>query len=543
MWWMALAMAGPENSIERLLRDGEIEKAQQKCARLDARAPSQPRALREVCANAMWHDAKAQNTYAAWAAFTVAWKGTARAVEAHENAASAKLSVIGEKAASSTYAAFLEEFGDTQAAPRAKALMSRAALRGIDSLDEARKAAVDFSGDPALGPALQPWFDQFVNVQVRGDAIEASLEPKFELPDAELKAAWAGRIGDTVLPLDKAAARHLGDLGVPEGHIRQYAKKDEVPYPPCTVHDLEIGVQVTLSPLTAFVPQNRPCGGNSPTFVAEEAGRLTGLTLEGGHSIRFGNGTSPTLEWVGDDDTRTAIPLLGDRKPSVIKVGTLLGQQVGALWLLHPIAGGMPFYVNEEPPPNAKPLPDTLVSVPVPSDVQLIGTAVGDTRLEKPGDPKWTRSLPAGKVRVMSPWLAEILGLHDKNKAMGRKHLDPLPRGFTPNWKPLPDVVEREKIRVALEGFGIALDRAWTVALQSDGKSEVVFEGRFKNDTVRGVLDPRRGGWRLFVYHADPAGDPLTFERQGRTWVAFRTPKGLETLCYEERGLIRRMRR
>ena len=94
-----------------------------------------------------------------------------------------------------------------------------------------------------------------------------------------------------------------------------------------------------------------------------------------------------------------------------------------------------------------------------------------------------------------------------------------------------------------MTSFGVTLSRAWSVQLEADGKEEILFEGRFKGSSVKGVLDPRgTDSWRLFVFYSPRTSDPLVFSEQGHTWVAFRSDAGLETLCFEPRGLIRRLR-
>ena len=543
MWWIAAAIAGPETGIAKLLDDGSIAKAQEKCERIDAKATSNSVALREVCADAMWHQAELQNTYAVWVRFRTDWAGTKREPMAHERAAEAKLAALGETGTEADYTAFLTEFGATRFATTAKDLQARAAFREVSTVEGAIRLAQTYPTNPGLELAIQPWFQAFVKVETDGDDISVRLEPELPIPGASLSAGWAGRFGGDPIPLDEAVVKHLGELGVPKALVQQYGDpKRTVHYPPCTAPGMELGVHVTYGSLSTFHPVERACGGTDPGFLSEEGDRIVGLTLAPGVDYRFGVADAAVIEWVSND-LRTSIPLLGERQDEIVMVGPVLGQQVGALWLLHPIAGGMPWYVAEAPPPSVKPIPGTLVSLPLPEGVTLVGTATGDTRLEKAGQPAWTRSLPPGKVRVMSPWLTEITGLHDGNPALGRPQLDPLPADFVPDWRPLPDVADRDEVRKALLGFGVTLTRAWSVELESDGQTEVLFEGRFKGSAVKGVLDRRgSGSYRLFVFYSPRTSDPLVFSHQGHTWIGFRSDAGLETLCVEPRGLIRRLR-
>lgn len=541
IWWTTLALAGPEAGVERLLEIGKVDKAQAKCERLGAAAPQQPMALREACARADWPLAEAEDDYASWSRFRKRWSGTALERDAKDRAAAAKLRVIGENAAASTYADFLSEFEGSEHEPTIRERYAQATFREITGPDDAVAAAKLFPAHRDLPAAIQPFFEAFVDVKTEGDDIAVRLKTELPIPGAQLQAEWAGRYGEQVVPLAEAVEKHLTELGVSEALVARYADRDKTPaYPPCDAHGMTLGIWVHYGNLSSFHPVSRTCGGKDTAFLAEDDTRIVGLTLAPGITYRFGTADRPSVDWVSDE-VRTSIPLLGERQDEVVQVGPVLGQQVGPFWLLHPLAGGMPWYVKDEPPPSAKPLPNGLVSVPVPQDVQLVGLQTGDTRLERPGQPAWTRALPPGKVRVVSRWLSEITGLHDGNPVFDRKQLDPLPSGYVPAWTPVPAMADRTAARDALAGFGIRMTRAWQVAMDGQ-RPQVVFEGSVKGSAVKGVLDPRTGGgWRLFVFHSPKTGDPLVFEHQGHTWVAFRGDAGTETLCFEPRGLVRRL--
>lgn len=541
IWWTTLALAGPETGVNRLLELGKVDKAQAKCERLQADAPGQPMPLREACAQAMWSLAEAEDTYARWTKFRLRWEGTSLARKAKDRAAASKLEVIGDKAAASTYGDFLTEFAGSEHVPRIEELYAQATFREIVGREDAVAAAKRFPTHRDLPAAIQPFFEAFVEVKTQGDDISVRLTTELPIPGAQLSAEWAGKFDGDPLPLDEAVERHLSSLGVSKALVKRYARHQVPAYPPCDAPEMDLGIVVRYGDLSSFHPVSRVCGGEDTAFLAEEGGRIVGLTLAPGTTYRFGVEGRESIDWV-HDTLRTSIPLLGERQDEVVKVGSVLGQQVGPFWLLHPMAGGMPWYVKEEPPPTAKPLPNTLVSVPVPQDVQLVGLQTGDTRLERPGQPAWTRELPPGKVRVVSRWFSEITGLHDKNKVFDRKSLDPLPSGYVPAWSPIPAITDRNRAREALSAFGIRLSRAWEVAMQDQGAAQIVFEGSVQGSAVKGVLDPRRGGGhRLFVFYAPRTGDPLVFQHQGHTWVAFRGDAGTETLCFEPAGLVRRL--
>src|SRR5690606_17922106 len=118
-----------------------------------------------------------------------------------------------------------------------------------------------------------------------------------------------------------------------------------------------------------------------------------------------------------------------------IVAGPVVGQQAGPIYLLHPIAGGMPWFVSAAPPPRALGLPSGLESVGLPQGwdlttprgpVQVGRQSRQPVEVRGPGLARaWP--LPSGRVGVLSPIAAQITGLHAGNDALERERAPALP--------------------------------------------------------------------------------------------------------------------
>jgi hypothetical protein len=562
MWWWALAVAygGRAETVQKLLDDARVEDAQKKCEKWDAWMSETEAPLRDVCAEAMWSKAAEADTFATWVRFQSDWAGTPKAEAAFDMEARAHLREIGEDADELAYAGFFKKYGETTAAPQARALQARAAIRGVESAEDARRVAREYPDADNLAAVVKPWFDAFLKVEVDPDShrIDVKMEPEVRLPGAVMSFEWGVRRDAGIQPWVGAAVGHLDELNVPRATSVALAREpaedaeDGVPppvkYPPCALPDLEVGVHVKYGTIEAFVPRSVDCGGADPAFVSVRDGQLVGLTLVPGIDYRFATDRDAAIEWVRGD-SRIRIPLLGAAKPEVKSVGPVLGQAVGRVFLVTPLAGGMPWYVLAGPPDSAVTLPPDPVSLPLPDDVRVTAASSGDFRIEKGDASQWTRTLPTGSVRVWSPLLQELTGLHDGHPAFKRVESGDLPSGAGPivdGSAQQPVVLESDRqleVEQELGDFRIQLDRAWQLQLGPDPKLEIVFEGRADGRPVKGVLDPKEGSAAIRVFLFDDAVDGddevVVFRHEGRTWFGWKTATHIESLHYDGRGLLR----
>ncbi len=570
MWWWALAVAygGRADTVQKLLDSSRVEDAQKKCEKWDAWLSDTEAELREVCAEAMWARAVQTDTFAAWVRFQTDWAGTPKAEAAFDMEARVHLRDIGDEAEELVYAGFLKKYGETTAAPEARALQAKAAMREVDSAEDAKKVAREYPDAEGLATIVKPYFDAFVVVDVDPEThrIDARLEPEVRLPGSVLTVEWGVRRDTGIQPWVGAAVGHLDELNVPRATSVALARKPAsdapegepppVKYPPCTLPDVDVGVHVKYGAIEAFVPTSVDCGGEDPAFAAVRDGQLVGLTLVPGIDYRFATDRDAAIEWVRGD-SRVRIPLLGTAKNEVKAVGPVLGQAVGRVFLVTPLAGGLPWYVLAGPPDSAVSLPRDPVSLPLPEDVRVTSASSGDSIVEKSDATQWTRTLPPGSVRVWSPLLQELTGLHSGHPAFKRVEAGDLPSGAESILQASgqdPVVLEADRqleIEQELGDFRIQLDRAWQLQLGADPKLEIVFEGRADGRPVKGVVDPKEGSAaiRVFIFdeRTDEAagegvasgGEVVVFRHEGRTWFGWKGKTHLEALHYDGRGLLR----
>lgn len=539
MLWIGLAWAGDAESVQNLLAKEKVEAAQRRCERLSAFLPETEPALREVCAKAMLPKAQAADTFTGWVRFRDAWAGTTSAELARRNEARVRLAALGPEALEIAYTAFLEDYPDTPASAEATDLRAKAAVRGIDDLDEARRVARTYPGTEGLLEAIRPWFAGFLTATVDGDGIVVTLEPEIPIEGSTPQATFAARTDDVVQPWDDAALAHLQRHGLSEDQARLLLPGGGS-YPPCSLPDLTLGAQVVHGPLEAFVPLTVDCGGDSPGFVSLRDGRVVGLALAPGPGIRLAGADGSAVLLHGRDASRAEVPLLGEVREEAIPLGTVVGRQVGPGWMLHPLAGGLPWYVLAGPPPSAQPIPVGHGSGPLPPGVSLVADSTG-VRVEKAGSPSFLRTLPAGTVRALSPLYQELSSLHDERKVFDRQTLAELPAEGLPEGEEAPEVDEERRATVTdfLGRFGITPRALWSVPLRGDVAPEVAFAGTLAGTPVFGIVDPRRRleAWRLFVVRGTTDGVPRVLEHGGHSLVAFPSD-GLRLILRDEpRGL------
>ena len=107
-----------------------------------------------------------------------------------------------------------------------------------------------------------------------------------------------------------------------------------------------------------------------------------------------------------------------------ILVGNVIGQPVGNLFLLSPLAGGMPWYVNQGPPPTAMRVPVEASTTPIP-----LGWAINNQ--DGPMGPFPATGNPvsleyAGFLRIEDGMIAEMWVVWDNlGMLVGLGHLEP----------------------------------------------------------------------------------------------------------------------
>ncbi|MCA9568814.1 MAG: hypothetical protein KC656_13270, partial [Myxococcales bacterium] len=474
-----------------------------------------------------------------WMRFRTDWAGTTVAKKAREAEAAARLRDIGTGAAESDYTTFLEEYADTASAGEARLRQAEAALKSIQTDDDARRVARAYPGAKGLERAIAPHFASFVTVSTEGGKPTATLDPEITLPGQELRVEWAGRTSKEAVPWDLVALRHLEAQGLPNVRARLLLPRGGG-FPTCTLPDAEVGVRVRLGPLEAFVPHQAPCGGKSPGFVSVRDGRVVGLALGPGTGLRLAGADGPRHVLWGE---ATRVPLLGDLGEDVIPQGEALSQQVGTAYLQTPLSGGLPWYGAEAPPPSAQPLP-TGAEGTMPKGTSTSALPSGDLQIEVAGSAP--RTVANGTVRVMSPLYQELTGLHDGHGSLGTPAITPFPAGFWPEGSAAVEVEpdRREAVVLALKRFGVAFGRGWQVQMDADDELEIALEGRLGDRQVRGLLDhrPKADSWRLYLVEAPAERDaPIVFRHAGAThfaWVG--TLEGrpaMEALRTDPRGL------
>lgn len=540
MWWIGLAFAGKADNLSQMLADGKTELVQKKCERMSAFLPETEPAVREVCARAMLPLAEKADTFAGWVRFQNDWAGTSSEKRAREGEAAVRLRGLGSEASETEYATFLSSYADTASAAAAELLKVQAAVRSIDDVASAKRVATDHPTAPGLIEAVAPYFDAFVTVQP-GPTPTAQITPPLTVPGHQPLVTWAGRVDDTVMPWDEIVLAHLGEEGLPASRARLLQAAGR-PFPPCSLPGAEVGVRVQLGSLETFVPQEVACGGQQPGFISVRDGRIVGLSIASDHAVRFaGADGGRGVRW-GTGEEAVVVPLLGGPGQDVIPLGSVIGEQIGGVYLVHPVSGGLPWYVVDGPPPTAQPLPLGKVGAPLPEGVEQ--TIDPDGAVLTVGGKR--RVLPAGAVRPLSPMYQELTGLHDGHDALGRVGRTPFEEGFWPEGaEALPLEVERQAVvEKALAPYGVRLTKGWQVQLASDPALEVPFEGVLGTTRVRGIIDPKERSEkiRLFVVVApDDRTPPQVFRHAGRThvgWLGEREGRpALQVMTMTERGL------
>lgn len=563
------------DAVRRLIDEGRPDTASAKCDRLGAELSDAGKDLREVCAEAKFTEAMEVNQVMEWIRFQQVWKGTAFAAAARDNEAAAALRDLGPNAAEHEYVSFMREYKDTKFAMAANQMVADAAIRDVKTGKEAVRVAQLYPNHKSTPLLVEKFLSSFLKMEMDGTNVKVTLDPPIPIPGPPPTGRWAVRTGeDAYQPWGDAAQLHLKELGVGPAFIDAAGAKG---YPPCQVPgvDWELGVLVEVGSGRAFYPNTgiSACRGRAwPGFAVYDGGRLAALSVTPASVLRFP--TDPgagSFAW-GPSGDQTQIWTPGQAGDPIL-VGNVIGQPVGNLFLLTPLAGGMPWYVSQGPPPTAMHLPVEAKSAALPEGWQLSDSNgpiqagrttttpvdVGSSALA--GTP-WT--LPPGEIRVLSPLVQQITNLHRKNEMFERVRKPKLPAltGTTGPMGALPVVMTEltqpaaQAVGRQLGGVGIPVTiwRAWEgfIAGTSGGR-EVVFDGEIAGKPVKGLLDPmdNSSGYRAFIWLRDPRSqtgpeEVFAFSHDGSTYFVWRGKgeKGdyTESIHFEDVGMVREFR-
>jgi hypothetical protein len=289
--------------------------------------------------------------------------------------------------------------------------------------------------------------------------------------------------------------------------------------------------------------------------------------------MRFPDGAYEDAFLWGDRDAETRMWTPGTAGDP-IRVAAVIGQPVGNLFLLTPMAGGMPWYVNQGPPPNALPIPVEATTTSAPLGWTLanedgpIGPGlVSDTQVAiqsgSLGGIPW--QVPAGEIKIMSPLVQQLTGLYAKADtfARGRSARLPVLSGaagpmgsmVVPMTELTPPNAAAVGRQLTGAGIPIRIWRAWEGKLRTGpGSTQVVFDGEIAGKPIKGLMDPMANGngFRAFVWHRDPRSqegpeDVLTFQVDGTIYFVWRGKQEdgagySEAVHFEEIGLVRDFR-
>jgi hypothetical protein len=560
MWWAwaAVAWATPEEAVEKLLAAGEIEKAEKRCEEVNASAPA---TLRTLCAEACLPTAERLNTVSGWQTWLGRFSGTPYTERARAGEAGAALAAAGDTASETDYRALWNRYLDTPVAGALRERMGAAAVRDTYDPVRARDVALEYPEHPALIGLVARFPDAFLSARVVDGVLAAVVDPPVGLPADAVQAGWAWRGSDGALVAHgdavRAALASLPPNAIPAG---------EPPPCPLTGAPGTLGARVTYGEIVLFqpLPGEAHCGPRPPSFLTVADGQVSGLALAPGHRIGLAPArvaTDRAYPWT--DGLGAAAIYAPAPAAAPVLAGTLIGQAVGPHHLITPIAGGMPWWVADPPPPNALAIAAQAASAPLPTGWTLdaAGTVSGpaaDGSTTAPGHAGW--ALGPGDHRVIDPLYAHWIGLDADHPALGRRRASPLPAAdaFTRTGQlagpagaaplaldPVP-VAEAAAASPLLAAWGAAPERAWRVSLGPDGPQWVLDAVLADKRRLRVLIDAVGRTWAWVAPAKASASDPVFgFRWQDRAyvaWVSQAAGAAVDAVHYEDIGLVRELR-
>jgi len=572
-----LALAGKADGVEKLMELGKLETALVKCERLGATYSSSDQDLREICAEAYYEKAQEKNTVGAWIRFQQTWAGTSWIGPARELEGAAALRELGEGAEEHQYQSFMDRYGDTKYALKAEQMMMDAAVTGVDNAKDAVRVARKYPNHRLTPQLVEKYLTSFIRMDINGTDISVTIEPAISMPGKSPQGKWVASYSEAVfVDWNQNAEGHLKDIGASQMFIdRAKGNSAGQVFQPCQIPEAEweLGILVELGDTRQFFPnagvescKRRPW----PGFTVHNHGTLDALSLGPELTLRFPTDPASQAFGWGPQDVDTKIYIAGPSGKPIL-VGPVIGQKVGNLFLLHPTAGGMPWYVSQGPPPEALELPTDLKSTAIPLGWSIKGNngpmgpgEASDGPITILGEPLggtvW--DLPPGEVRVMSPLVQEITKLNRSNESLLRQRMKPVPpltgrtgpKGSSP--LPFDEIPNVGQLTSDIRSFGMAIKvkRAWQGFLGSGGgPKEVIFEGTIGGIPVKGLLDPFNGGggFRLFVWYKDDRAQKdeeefMAFKHGSSSYVAWlgegEAGSYVEAVHFEAIGLVREFR-
>ncbi len=579
--WVSVATAGPEEGVAKLVQDGEFERAQKRCEEvgLDDAPP-----LREACAKAFFPAAQQANSVASWQAFVARWTGTALEGEASEAEASAALYAVGYGAREADYAALLAQYPNSVVAPALSDRMGAAAIRDAFDGDEARRVALKYPRHEQVSTLVERYLAAFAKVEIGEAGPVIALDPP-TVPASEVKWSWVLRHPDgRIEAWNTLAEAHLLGLGLPPSFVNYAKAQGNQSFPPCLPLGVagELAIQLVFESGSAFVPApvDPACAATAPpALFVVSGGRMSALSLAPGHRLVLPPAVpppaAPWFPWGAPSGVTHIFAPFPAGDPIV--AGAVLGQPIGAkpesgpgLFLLSPIAGGMPWYILTNPPPSAVALPVDFRTAPLPSGWTLMAAgrpvqpgvdSAEPVQVSGPAGADWW--LPAGDPRVFSQLFAKLTGMNQENPAIRRPRGEPLPpaaQGFTlsgqlagpPGSAPVDleplDKTALSALSPVLAALGVTASRAWKVDLGPDAP-HVVFEGANQAGVqLRGIADFAGRG---FVWVREPRAQSkpeavFAFRLREQPYFAWTgtgaTGPYVEAVHFEGIGLVREFR-
>jgi hypothetical protein len=560
MWWAwaAVAWATPEEAVEKLLAAGEIEKAEKRCEEVDASAPA---TLRTLCAEATLPTAERLNTVSGWQSWLGRFSGTPYTAQARAGEAAAALAAAGDTASETDYRALWNRYLDTPVAGALRERMGAAAARDTFDPVRARDVALEYPDHPALPGLVARFPEAFLSARVVDGALQPVVDPPAGLPPDAVQAAWAWRGSDGALVAHadavRAAFADLPPAALPAG---------DPPPCPLTATAGTLGARLTYGDIVVFqpLPPEPGCAPRSPSFLTVADGQVAGLALAPGHRVvlapaRVASDRGyPWAQGMGVASVYAPAPAAAP-----VLAGTLIGQAVGSQYLITPLAGGMPWWVTDPPPPHALAIPAPRTSAPLPAGwtIDPAGTVTGPaagSAGDGSGSAAW--SLGPGDHRVIDPLYARWTQLDADHPALGRRRASALPTAdaFTRTGQlagpagAAPLVLDPVPVSAAgaasplLAAWGAVPERAWRAALGPDGPQLVLDAVLADKRRLRVLVDAVGRTWAWLAPTTASATDPVFgFRWQDRAYVAWVSPTAgaaIDAAHYEDIGLVRELR-
>ena len=525
------AWADKPETVVRLVEGGKPDQARERCDKWAADAPDAEEALREACAKAFWLEAEAIGDVAAWRAFRARWDQSTFGPRARSAEGAAALRAVSPQEREANLLLLADRYAGTASEPALRERASAAAVRDARDGEEARAVALRYPKEPSLGELVARFPTAFLQVRVKGRAVEWQVDPPVRLtgPLSPVVRWVAREPSGAARPWDEAMREALGAWGVPSPLLAGLPKGSEespaLPFCPTPGQSAAPAVQVDVGGGIVTVPvgADEGCGeGSWPGFLVIANGRAVGLSLRPGHLVDLSEGPAP-----GGD--RTVRAFLGAPSGDPELSDGLIYQRTPTAWLVMPVSGGAAWATGAGPGRPGLPLSPALRGAPMPGDWSVVpeeaGQRVRSGALSRmpPSMQRW--SLPKGEARVLPMHVRAAFGLLAMNAQPARSAAPPLDAGG--GWvrnadgslqrtQPLGadiagiqgvDEVGVETALGLLAGLGIKRGRVqpadgWRVDVDNDRVPELVLRAAIDGQGVVIIVDPIEGDEAVTVEKA-----------------------------------------